>query len=75
MARKRRTPVLPRHDADIHKGSTEDARLFASFGGQLAHRGQDDDLKDFDTDFPEPGSSPEHSGQHPVEVGGVTRKK
>jgi len=75
MARKRRKEVLPRHDADIHKGSSEDARSLASFAGQLPHRGQAEDLKDFDTDFPEPGFSPEHSGQHPVELAGGTRKK
>ena len=75
MARKRRKPVLPRHDADLKKGSSEDARLFTSFGGQLPHRGQAEEMKDFDTDFPEPGFSPEHSGQHPVEAGGGTRKK
>jgi hypothetical protein len=29
---------------------------------QLGHRDQDPILKDSDTDFPEPGESPEHSG-------------
>ena len=31
--------------------------------GQIGHRDQDEMLKDADTDFPEPGSSPEHSGE------------
>jgi hypothetical protein len=29
---------------------------------QLGHRDQDPMLKDADTDFPEPGENPEHSG-------------
>jgi hypothetical protein len=29
--------------------------------GQLGHRDQDPMLKSADTDFPEPGESPEHS--------------
>jgi hypothetical protein len=31
--------------------------------GQLGHRDQDPLLKSADTDFPEPGGSPEHSGE------------
>jgi hypothetical protein len=31
--------------------------------GQLGHRGQDPLVKQFDTDFPEPGENPEHSGE------------
>jgi len=31
--------------------------------GQLGHRDQDPMLKDADTDFPEPGESPEHTGE------------
>jgi len=31
--------------------------------GQLGHRDQDPMLKSADTDFPEPGGSPEHSGE------------
>jgi hypothetical protein len=31
--------------------------------GQLGHRDQDPLLKSSDTDFPEPGGSPEHSGE------------
>jgi hypothetical protein len=30
---------------------------------QIGHRDQDAMLKDADTDFPEPGGSPEHSGE------------
>jgi len=31
--------------------------------GQLGHRDQDSMLKSADTDFPEPGESPEHTGE------------
>jgi hypothetical protein len=31
--------------------------------GQLGHRDQDPMLKSADTDFPEPGGSPEHTGE------------
>src|SRR3954465_4678425 len=34
-----------------------------SLAGQLGHRDQDPMLKSNDTDFPEPGESPEHNGQ------------
>ncbi|HXE91439.1 MAG TPA: hypothetical protein VNK82_10790 [Terriglobales bacterium] len=56
-----------RRDSDLVKGATEaerpGERLPVSFTGQLGHRGVDDLTKEFDTDFPEPGLSPEHSGQ------------
>jgi hypothetical protein len=56
-------------DSDARKGAVEkEASEPSSDGephlqGQLGHRDQDEMLKDADTDFPEPGSSPEHSGQ------------
>jgi hypothetical protein len=31
--------------------------------GQLGHRDQDPMLKAADTDFPEPGENPEHTGE------------
>ena len=34
-----------------------------SLQGQLGHRDQDPLLKSSDTDFPEPGGSPEHTGE------------
>jgi hypothetical protein len=34
-----------------------------SQSGQLGHRDQEPMLKDADSDFPEPGESPEHSGE------------
>lgn len=43
-------------DAPSQSGNT-------SLSGQLGHRDQDSILKDADTDFPEPGENPEHSGE------------
>ncbi len=64
----------PQHpDGDIHKGAVEDDSPHTledrpahtnSLSGQIGHRDANEDLKDNDTDYPEPGSSPEHSGQH-----------
>ncbi|HEY0760081.1 MAG TPA: hypothetical protein VGD59_12585 [Acidisarcina sp.] len=65
-------------DADVGKGAVEDdqphARNQTTLSGQLGHRSNspqsvdpqssDAQWKESDTDFPEPGSSPEHSGQH-----------
>lgn len=60
-------------DADEQKGTVEDDSPHAagdapksqeSMAGQLGHRNRDDMAKDSDSDFPEPGSNPEHSGQH-----------
>jgi hypothetical protein len=57
-------------DSDIHKGAVEEEISTPSANGepnlhsQVGHRDQGAMLKDADTDFPEPGSSPEHSGEH-----------
>jgi len=56
-------------DADLEKGAIEDNPADALHPGeshnrmanQLPHRDNDQDIKDADSDFPEPGSSPEHS--------------
>lgn len=54
-------------DNDIHKGAVEDdsprEEHNTSLRGQLGHRNQDEMLKDNDTDYPEPGETPEHTGQ------------
>lgn len=54
-------------DQDSAKGATEteDFKPGPNIGlqGQLGHRDQDPILKDADTDFPEPGESPEHTGE------------
>ena len=51
------------HDADIRKGAYENGRAPVSMTGQLGHRSEDELLKEFDSDFPEPGGNPEHSGE------------
>ena len=56
-----------KRDQDAGKGATENSDPKSagntSQQGQLGHRDQDPQLKDADTDFPEPGQSPEHSGE------------
>lgn len=54
-------------DQDSAKGATEteDHRTpgNAALQGQLGHRDQDPRVKGSDTDFPEPGENPEHTGE------------
>ena len=54
-------------DQDRAKGAVEqderDSSDNTSMQGQLGHRDQDAMLKSADTDFPEPGGSPEHTGE------------
>ena len=52
-------------DPDAQKGATEDGLTVpVSLRGQLSHRSTNTQIKESDTDFPEPGCSPEHSGQN-----------
>ncbi len=57
------------NDPDGAKGATEteehnhDGNI--GLEEQLGHRDQNPLLKDADSDFPEPGGSPEHSGGKP----------
>jgi hypothetical protein len=61
--------AIPSADQDRAKGGTDgayhshDGNL--GLAGQLGHRDQDPLLKGYDTDFPEPGENPEHSGTRP----------
>jgi len=54
-------------DQDRGKGAVEQDGMNqggnTSMQGQLGHRDQDPRLKSADTDFPEPGGNPEHSGE------------
>lgn len=54
-------------DQDRDKGAVEQEDPKQSgninFRGQLGHRGTDPLVKESDTDFPEPGENPEHSGE------------
>jgi hypothetical protein len=56
----------PHPDQDCSKGAVESEagkRGNTSLSGQLGHRDQDPLLKSADSDFPEPGGNPEHSGE------------
>lgn len=54
-------------DSDLHKGAVEQDKPEqhdnTSLGGQLPHRPDNDLIDGNDTDFPEPGENPEHSGE------------
>jgi hypothetical protein len=54
-------------DQDKSKGAVEQDEHNqggnTSLRGQLGHRDQDPRIKRLDTDFPEPGENPEHSGE------------
>jgi hypothetical protein len=60
------------HDSDSLKGAVESqspsdpprrSDLRSNLADQLPHRNKDMDEEN-DSDFPEPGLAPEHSGQH-----------
>ena len=55
------------HDQDKSKGATEDDNSKQpgnpALQGQLGHRDPDPIIKDADSDFPEPGANPEHTGE------------
>jgi hypothetical protein len=58
---------MPEQDSDLKKGAVEadkpQQRSHSSLEGQLPHRTEDSRIQGRDTDFPEPGENPEHSGQ------------
>jgi len=58
-------PVMP--DNDIHKGALEQEspvqETNTSLAGQLPHRTHNSMIKSADSDFPEPGGNPEHTGE------------
>ena len=61
------TDLKAEKDQDRGKGAVEQDQPSqtgnTSMQGQLGHRDQDPLLKGSDTDFPEPGAGPEHSGE------------
>ena len=66
-------------DQDRAKGAVEQDRPQEPAGntsmqGQLGHRDQNPMLKSSDSDFPEPGGSPEHSQEPNHETKGVSKK-
>lgn len=58
---------MPTHDADEQKGAVEQDRpaqsTNTSLSGQLPHRTDNRLVKASDSDFPEPGSNEEHTGE------------
>lgn len=66
IAKEEHSFMLNIKDQDREKGAVEqDERTQTgntSMQGQLGHRDQDPMLKAADSDFPEPGENPEHSG-------------
>jgi hypothetical protein len=70
MAGTKRFAKQNQEDQDGGKGAVEqDSQNHGgnmSEEGQLGHRDQDSLLKSSDTDFPEPGENPEHSGEPEV---------
>jgi len=67
------TKYVARHDGDTKKGAVESqspgdkpesTNLHSNLADQLPHRNTSEWLDGDDSDFPEPGSNPEHSGQH-----------
>lgn len=59
-------------DQDRFKGAVEQDEPTqegnTSMRGQLGHRDQDPLIKGADSDFPEPGENPEHSGEQEEDV-------
>jgi hypothetical protein len=60
-------PAHNERDQDSAKGAVEqntpDQPTNVSFAGQNGHRDQDPLLKSSDSDYPEAGQNPEHSGE------------
>jgi hypothetical protein len=66
-------------DQDRGKGAVEQDKPQeppgnTSMQGQLGHRDQNPLLKSSDTDFPEPGGNPEHSGEPGEETTGTKKE-
>ncbi|HEX5433252.1 MAG TPA: hypothetical protein VFY05_03360 [Candidatus Angelobacter sp.] len=59
--------TAPKGDPYAHEGAAEqDApgqKGNTSLSGQMGHRNKPESLDTLDTDFPEPGENPEHSGE------------
>ena len=62
---------------DEHKGAVEqdgrDQESNTSMAGQLPHRNASPLAEGLDSDFPEPGGSPEHSGEPEVDPEGANQ--
>lgn len=66
MEPAKRIPITNK-DPYQHEGAVEqdrpDQNDNTSMTGQMGHRNKPTDLDSLDTDFPEPGENPEHSGE------------
>ena len=62
---------------DENKGAVEqdghDEKTNTSMAGQLPHRNTSPLAEGLDSDFPEPGGNPEHSGEPEVNPEGLTQ--
>ena len=60
--------AVPTPDADERKGAVEqdsrDQETNTTLRGQMQHRNKSPMADTMDTDFPEPGMNPEHTGQN-----------
>jgi len=67
-----------RKDEFLNKGAVEQESPKqegnTNFRGQLGHRNEDPLIKSHDTDFPEPGENPEHTGE-PLNAKGNLKEK
>lgn len=65
--RKPATKSVLKKDQYAHEGAVEqdkpNQKSNTSMNGQMGHRNKPADLDTLDTDFPEPGQNPEHSGE------------
>ena len=60
--------TTPKHDSDTAKGAVEEERPQPTndnpyIPGQNGHRDATEELKENDSDFPEPGAREEYSGE------------
>lgn len=57
------SPKDPYHNRGAVEEDGPEQAGNTSLAGQLGHRDQNPLIKSSDTDFPEPGENPEHSGE------------
>lgn len=67
LAKKNTSAKTRREDPFLHEGAVEEdvpeQSGNTSLTGQMGHRNKPADMDTLDTDFPEPGENPEHSGE------------
>lgn len=67
--------IMP--DNDLQKGAEEKPgpESEVSLAGQTPHRGPGPEVHGADTDFPEPGENPEHSGEPEEDPQGANQQQ